>query len=841
MKDEQKSPAKLIEELETLRTRVKQLEKDVMGRKRAEEHTLRQAAVFRAINKVFQETLVCETVEDVAYTFINMTEELTGSEYGLVGEINEAGRFDTISYGDLGWAICKMPGSDAIALSKNMIIRGIWGQAILKGESQIVNDTTSHPDRVSVPEGHPQIKCFMGVPLKDKGKTIGMIGLANKEAGYKPADQEAVESLSVAFVEALRRKRAEEALKESLAQYRLLIEQSNDAIYLLYQKKFVLINQKFSKMLGVTPEEVRSPEFNFMELVAPKSRQLVEERSRMKERGEKPHPQYEFVVLTRDGKEIEVEASVTDISYREGIAVQGILRDITERKRAEEALRKSEKNYRDLLENLLDGIAVVDPEERFVFANPAALKLFGNPKNGLIGRCFDEFTTPEEFNKILKQTEKRRALMKSTYEATIIQPNGEERQIVISATPQLDDEGNFIGAFNVFKDITETRQLEDQFRQAQKMEAVGRLASGVAHDFNNLLMVISGNTESALMQLSPNDPLQSDLEQVKKAAVRASHLTRQLLAFSRKQVIQPRILNLNSIITDLEKMLRRLIKEDIEFETRLNPDVWSIKVDRGQIEQVIANLTVNARDAMPYGGKLTIETANVELEKPHQSLEVEITPGSYVVLSVKDTGCGMTKELISQIFDPFFTTKPEGEGTGLGLSTVFGVVKQSDGYITVDTELGKGATFKIFLHKAAGKADDSNHNLLTDNLPTGDESVLMVEDEDDVRSMAVRILKRAGYKVKEARNGPEALKICAVMKKPFDLIVTDMIMPMMRGTELIKRVREKYLPNIKALFMSGYTPDDAFQQEIIDKETPYLQKPAGPVELAKKVREVLDS
>jgi len=660
-----------------------------------------------------------------------------------------------------------------------------------------------------------------GVPIIDaKGNLLG----------YRGVDTDITE-----------RKRAEEALKESLAQYRSLIEQSNDAIYLLVEGSFEIINPRFSEMLGVAPEEVRAPEFNFMELVAPKSRPLIEKRSRMKERGEKPHPQYEFVALTKDGKEIEVEASVTDISYRGGIAVQGILRDITERKRAEKALRESEEKYRVLLGNLIDGIVIVNPEERFILVNKAAEELFGNPEGGLVGCCLEDFMTPKEFDKIQRQTQQRRVLKKSVYETAIIRADGKERDILISATPQLDAEGNFIGAFGVIRDITDTKKLEDQFRQAQKMEAIGRLASGVAHDFNNLLMVISGHTELILMHLSPNDSLQHDLEQVKKAAVRASHLTRQLLAFSRKQVIQPRILNLNSIITDLEKMLRRLIKEDIEFETRLDPDVWSIKVDCGQIEQVIANLTVNASDAMPEGGKLTIETSNVELKKPYQSLEIEISPGSYVVLSVKDTGYGMTKELISQIFDPFFTTKPEGEGTGLGLSTVFGVVKQSDGYITVDTELGNGTTFKVFFHKAAGKTDDSNHDLLADNLPTGDESVLVVEDEDDVRSMAVRILKRAGYKVKEARNGPDALKMCEEMEKPFDLIVTDMIMPMMRGTELIKRIREKYWHDIKALYMSGYTPDSAFQQEIIDKEAPYLQKPTGPVELAKKVREVLDS
>ena len=512
-----------------------------------------------------------------------------------------------------------------------------------------------------------------------------------------------------------KRKQAEEALLKSESKYRSLLEHSNDAIYLLFKDKFEMINPKFSEMLGVTPEEVKASEFNFMQLVAPKSRPLIEERERMVQRGKVPPSRYEFVALSKDGKEIEVEASVARILYGDGTAVQGILRDISERK-----------------------------------------------------------------------------------------------------------------------------QLEAQLRQAVKMEAIGQFAGGIAHDLNNLLTVISGNANLALMSLPSNEPLIYELSQIDKAVKRATNLISRLLAFARRQTLQLKIVDLNSIIADVDNMLRHMIREDIELATKLYMDLWKVKVDPGQMEEIILNLAVNARDAMSEGGKLTIETANVELDEGYNNLGSEVIPGPYVMLSVKDTGCGMNEEVKSKIFDPFFTTKGEDKGSGLGLSIVFGIVKQSNGHISVDSEPDKGTNLRIYLHKVEGEAENIRPKFAPDEIPMGNESILIVEDEDNVRYMVMRILALSGYKIKEAQSGKDALKICAEMKKPFDLVITDIIMPLMKGTELIKHIREKFWPEIKVLYVSGYSPDITARLEFFDKDTPCLQKPFDPLILAHKVREVLD-
>ena len=402
----------------------------------------------------------------------------------------------------------------------------------------------------------------------------------------------------------------------------------------------------------------------------------------------------------------------------------------------------------------------------------------------------------------------------------------------------------------VVQDITDRKRaqkeiadLGEQLRQSQKMEAIGRLAGGIAHDFNNLLTLIKGYAHLSLLELKENDPLKDSIEGIKKASERAADLTRQLLAFSRRQVMEMKVLDLNTLLRDLDKMLRRVIGENIELGTRLADDLGRVKADPGQLEQVILNLAVNARDAMPSGGKLTIETANVEMDEAFARAHIEVSPGRYVQLAVRDTGVGMTPEVQERVFEPFFTTKEKGKGTGLGLSMVYGIVKQSGGNIWLDSAPGQGTTFRIYLPRVDEPveelAEKGAEKGAAEDLPRGPETVLVVEDDPEVLELSVRILNRQGYRVWQAVNGVEALRICEQHKEPIDLMLTDVVMPQMGGKELAEKV-QPLRPQMKVLFTSGYMDDAVVHKGILNSGSHFLQKPFSPTVLAHKVREVLD-
>jgi len=384
------------------------------------------------------------------------------------------------------------------------------------------------------------------------------------------------------------------------------------------------------------------------------------------------------------------------------------------------------------------------------------------------------------------------------------------------------------------------RSKQNELLLAQKMEAIGRLAGGVAHDFNNMLTVIVGHSEHLLMSLKQDDSHRSSAEEILNAAKRAGSLTHQLLAFSRKQVLQPTVLNLNNLITDIEKMLQRLIGEDINLVTILEPELGRVKADAIQIQQVLMNLAVNARDAMPLGGKITIETSNIYLDEEYASYHIPAKPGSYVLLVVSDTGIGMDKETQSHIFEPFFTTKESGKGTGLGLSTVYGIIKQSDGYIWVYSEPGKGTTFKIYLPQVGEEVEPGEPTRVPTTSLKGTETVLVVEDEDMVREIIHHILLDYGYNVLESHNPHEALQVCDLFEGTIHLMVTDVVMPGMSGRELAEKVTSRY-PNMKVLYISGYTDNVIVHHGILDSGIAFLSKPFTPYSLVRNVREVLDS
>jgi two-component system, cell cycle sensor histidine kinase and response regulator CckA len=432
-------------------------------------------------------------------------------------------------------------------------------------------------------------------------------------------------------------------------------------------------------------------------------------------------------------------------------------------------------------------------------------------------------------------------------ERTYRRKDGTTLPVLIEDRILRDSGGRIIGIRTTIQDISglkraeeEMRVLEEQFRQSQKMEAVGRLGGGIAHDFNNLLTVIKGYSQLSLLDLKESDPLWGNIQEIQKATQRATDLTRQLLAFSRRQILDLKVLDLNILLRDLDKMLRRIIGEDIELVTLLSGDLGRVKIDPGQIEQVIFNLAVNARDAMPSGGKLLIETTNVELDKEYANAHIGVVPGRYVKLSVSDTGIGMSQEVREKVFEPFFTTKDKGKGTGLGLSTVYGIVKQSGGNIWVYSEPGHGTTFKIYLPRVEEQLDTFHALDETDYSPRGSETVLLVEDEQEVRLLAHRLLSQQGYRVLEATNGVEALHVAQEHGgEKIHLLLTDVVMPQMGGKELADQLKI-LRPDIKVLYTSGYTDNAVVHQGVLNPGTHFLQKPFSLKTLSHKVREVLD-
>jgi PAS domain S-box-containing protein len=523
----------------------------------------------------------------------------------------------------------------------------------------------------------------------------------------------------------------------------------------------------------------------------------------------------------------------------EMLGVGVLVSEITERKRAQEALLQSEQRYRLLFERNPHPMWVFNLETlAFLEVNDAAIHHYGYTREEFLAMTIKEIRPAEDIPNLLDnvsrdlpQYEEAGVWQHRKKDGTIIDVEITAHELAFYGRP-----AQIVLAY----DVTERRSLEEQLRQSQKLEAVGQLAGGVAHDFNNLLTVITGYSDLSLRRLDKDNPLRSNLEEIRKAGERAASLTRQLLAFSRKQVLQPKVLQLNAIVADVDKMLRRLIGEDIDSLTVLEPSLGQVKADPGQIEQVILNLAVNARDAMPKGGKLTIETANVYLDNQYVRRHTAILPGHYVMLAVSDTGCGIDAETQVRMFEPFFTTKEQGKGTGLGLSTVYGIVKQSGGNIWVYSEVGKGTTFKIYLPRIDGVTEMNEARDTPAELPQGRETVLLTEDEEQVRQMIRKILEMNGYHVLEASGGDEALAIYKQHEGQIDLIMTDVVMPQMSGRELAQSL-EVLHPGIKVLYMSGYTDDAIVRHGLLDQEIAFLQKPFTPDALMRKVREVLDA
>ncbi|HTF24424.1 MAG TPA: PAS domain S-box protein [Candidatus Limnocylindria bacterium] len=514
--------------------------------------------------------------------------------------------------------------------------------------------------------------------------------------------------------------------------------------------------------------------------------------------------------------------------------------DITERKRAEQDLLKSEARARTLVESNIIGIATGDLKGKLIDANGAFLGLVGYTREDLISgeMRWDTLTPPEYHDSDQRAVEQLRTTgVAPPWEKQFLRKDGSRISVLIGVTTRVAADGD-IECVSFVLDISERKQLEQQLRQAQKMEAVGRLAGGIAHDFNNLLGVIIGYSEIFEERLGQSDPLRPKAELIKKAGQRAATLTRQLLAFSRQQVLEPKVLDLNAVVADTLKMLQRVLGEDIELIMVPGPELGRIKADQGQIEQIIMNLAVNARDAMPHGGKLTISTVNEELDEVYARQHPAVVPGSYVMFAVSDTGCGMDRETQTHIFEPFFTTKELGKGTGLGLATVYGVVKQTGGYIWVYSEAGRGSTFKIYLPRIEEAMTASDPAKGGKEIGRGWETVLLVEDAQPLRELARELLEASGYTVLEAGSGAEAIQVAEQHLGPIHLLLTDVVMPGMDGPKVAECITRIY-PGIKVLYASGYTDDAIVHHGVLDSGITLLQKPFTHATLTNKVREVL--
>jgi len=675
---------------------------------------------------------------------------------------------------------------------------------------------------------------YLGVPLVVYDKTIGVFHILTiKPKVFADEDVGFFSTMGGQIAIAIENARATGALRESEKKYRDLVDNALVGIYKTNLKGEVLyVNEAFLKILEFeTPEELMAGGA-LVRYKNPRDREALIEN--LKRTGKVTN--FETILLTKTGRLKNVLASAT----LDGDTLSGMVMDITERKRAEEALRKGEERFKELYDNAPLGYHEFDIEGRITQVNRTELQMLGYEADEILGRYVWEFIVEEEDSQKAVMAKLKGTLTPGrAFERNYKRKDGTTLPVLIEDRLIMDEEGRVIGIRSAIQDITERKQLEEQLRQSQKMEAIGRLAGGIAHDFNNLLTVIRGYSQLSLIDLKEGDPQRGNLEEIEKATERAADLIRKLLAFSRRQVMEMKVIDLNTIFENLEKMLHRVIGEDIELRTVLAENLGRVKADRGQIEQVIMNLAVNARDAMPEGGKVTIETVNVELDEVYARNHIAVTPGHYVMFSISDTGIGMTPEVRERVFEPFFTTKEKGKGTGLGLSTVYGIVKQSGGNIWVYSEPGKGTTFKIYLPRVDEPLEKLEKKVEVKEIPHGSETILVVEDDEEVRKLTVGILRNYGYAVLEASQGLDAFLICEGHKGPIHLLVTDVVMPKMSGRELADRLAEIH-PKIKVLYMSGYADNAITYHGILEKGMNYIQKPFTIDGLARKVREVLN-
>jgi two-component system, cell cycle sensor histidine kinase and response regulator CckA len=644
------------------------------------------------------------------------------------------------------------------------------------------------------------------------------------------------------YLDITERKQAENALRESEERFRLIAETIDEIFWIFDLEKgnATYISPAHERIWGTRRDGFLDALEVPFDQIHPDDRERVASITALMKTGQPLD--YEHRIIRPDGSIRRLWNRCFPIADEDGQVKRyvGVAQDVTARWNAEEALKESREYLNQIINRVGDPIFVKDDQHQFVLVNDAMCHLTGRGREDLLGMEADELLPTALAASMRKQEQE----ILDAGKECLIEENfpdiyGNTRAMMSKKTRLIDKSGkrHIIG---VLRDITEYKRLQIQFMQSQKMEAIGLLAGGVAHDFNNLLTVINGYSELLMRKLAPNDARRRDLEQIMNAGQQAASLTAQLLAFSRKQILQPKVLSLNDSLDETGKMLRRLIGEDIDLVAITQPSLGLINADPGQIQQILLNVAVNARDAMPQGGKLTIETANVEFDDAYVHRHPIVKKGSYVMLSISDNGIGMDEATQSRIFEPFFTTKAQGEGTGLGLSTVYGIVKQSNGLIWVYSEVGKGTSFKIYFPREQGMVPGTDTEQKPKREYRGSETILVAEDDASVRELSCLILRDRGYTVLSASNGKEALAVAREYSSQIHLVVTDVVMPGMSGRDFVLQL-EAARPGIKALYVSGYADNAIVHHGMLDANLAFLQKPFAAESLARKVREVIEA
>jgi two-component system cell cycle sensor histidine kinase/response regulator CckA len=663
------------------------------------------------------------------------------------------------------------------------------------------------------------------------GRTLwlrDMVNVLTDESGR-------VVRLQGAMLDITEQKAVELALRESEAQFRQLAENINEIFWIMTvaDRRVIYVSPAFKRVWGRHFDSLSDVRSVFRDL-PPDDRARVAAAIDAAADGDEATIEYQLIAA--DGRVRWFRSRIVPVrnEAREIFRIVGISEDVTEKKAALQALSASEARFRALTEYAADVISIMDEQATIIYDSPAIERVLGFKPTERIGQSGFSYVHPDDRASAEQRVQEMLAHPGRPIPLNIrvIDKQGSWRTAQITATNLLHDE-SVQGIVLNWRDLTDRMMLEEQFRQSQKMDAIGRLAGGVAHDFNNLLTAIQGHAELLLSEVGDNVSVREDAEQIAHAAQRAASLTRQLLAFSRRQMLQPKTVNLNAIVENMERLLRRLIGEHISLVTLLDDEAGYVNVDTGQLEQVLMNLAVNARDAIPRGGRIAIATHKPAfLHRP--------APGIYTVITVNDNGVGMDEETIKNVFEPFFTTKEPGKGTGLGLSTVYGIVEQSGGHVWVDSELGKGSTFFVALPPAA--APEKTEDPKAPPIPTRHGgTILVVEDEDSVRSLIRRSLARKGYTVLEARDGEEALAIAHEHGSRIDLVLTDVVMPGMRGRELAERLKA-FCPKLRVIFMSGYDEAEVLNQETPPaqrRQTDFIEKPFTPESLVRRLQEIL--
>ena len=722
---------------------------------------------------------------------------------------------------------------------------GIWGEAVRQRKPILINDyKAQHPLKKGYPEGHVCLTSFLTVPIFHNQRIVAVVGVANKSSDYNETDTLELTLLMDAVWKSVETMRVEEELRRSEAKFRVAFQTTPDSINInrMSDNLYKEVNDGFLRIMGYSREEAlgrSSIELNIWADDVDRKRLL----DGLQKNGFVENMETRF--CRKDGTLRDGLMSARMIDLDGEPCILSITRDITEYKKTEEDLRKQENLMQRTFDILPIGLWFADKDGRLLRGNPMGVKIWGAEPHVAISEYGNLKAWRLPSGEPLAADDW--ALLKTVRDGvTIVDElleiesfDGKRKTILNYSAPVLDSEGNIDAAIVVNLDISEYKNLEDQLRHAQKIESVGRLAGGVAHDFNNMLGVILGHTELALNQTDPEHPFHDSLEEIRKAAKRSADLTRQLLAYARKQTFVPKVLDLNETVVGMLKMLKRLIGEDIDLKWRPETNLWPIKLDPSQLDQILANLCVNARDAITDTGKVTIETGMVEFDDIYCAEHVDYIPGEYVMLAISDNGCGMDRETLGKLFEPFFTTKIMGKGTGLGLATVYGIVKQNNGLINVYSEPDQGTTFKIYLPRHKGKIERVKKESLPELAVSGHETILLVEDELAILQMTIKMLESKGYTVLAASTPGEAMRLAEIYTGRIELLITDVVMPEMNGRDLARNLLSLY-PDLKRLFMSGYTANVIAHHGVLDPGVHFIQKPFSMSELTAKIRDVLD-